>query len=545
MKRTALTALAALVATTLSWSGSTDVVSADRTEPVVVMQATARRATVYRMSGGTIDYRTLGLWLSAPSRAFEVQVTRPYAGTAVTRLVAPRSDGGTRVLDVPFDGFDGLTNFFQVEVATTDGTRIRRFSLDLCPDNQFGARLNNVGPNEPTYPLTCVPSLWTRGYTYGVDAGWSVPVVSATPGEPGDILQGLPDGTYLVTATITPPWRRALRIPVADATAMIDARLTTIEGFGRTDERNATTDARSDGLFTTASSEARSAPTNADRRRAPARSTLPDLAALPAWGAITLTIDDRDLLAFSANVSNVGNAPLIVEGYRAPGADLMRAFQFFYADGAPVGSKRVGGMEYDPREGHEHWHFLDFAAYDLLGADRAKIERSGKEAFCLAPTDAIDLTLRHADLRPEATGLSGACGDVDSRWIRQVLPVGWGDTYVQFLPGQSFDITDLPNGTYYIRVTANPDGRLHELTDRNNVALRRVVIGGEAGARTVRVPPWRGMDTEFDAIGARQLREAASRHGVTVTRTTAAEETSSTRSALLADPVGFICRIPQ
>ena len=57
------------------------------------------------------------------------------------------------------------------------------------------------------------------------------------------------------------------------------------------------------------------------------------------------------------------------------------------------------------------------------------------------------------------------------------------------VPGQSFDITGLPNGTYYIQVIANPANRLQETDTKNNVSLRKVVLGGTQGARTVKVPP--------------------------------------------------------
>ena len=42
----------------------------------------------------------------------------------------------------------------------------------------------------------------------------------------------------------------------------------------------------------------------------------------------------KDYLAFSANVWNAGPAPLVVDGFRSPGKDLMDAYQYFYdADG--------------------------------------------------------------------------------------------------------------------------------------------------------------------------------------------------------------------
>jgi hypothetical protein len=67
---------------------------------------------------------------------------------------------------------------------------------------------------------------------------------------------------------------------------------------------------------------------------------------------------------------------------------------------------------------------------------------------------------------------------------------------MQSVSGQSFDITDLPNGVYTIRITANPEGNLYEASTRNNASERIVRLGGVPGARTVSVPPYRGIDTE-------------------------------------------------
>lgn len=219
----------------------------------------------------------------------------------------------------------------------------------------------------------------------------------------------------------------------------------------------------------------------------------PDLRSLPAYG---ITVSDgyeevpgKDYLAFSANVWNAGPAKLVVDGFRSPGKELMDAYQYFYdADGKQVGYTPTGTMEWDPRPGHEHWHFTDFASYRLLKADRKESVRSGKEAFCLANTDAVDYTVKNANWHPDNTDLSTACGQENSISVREVLDVGSGDTYTQDLPDQSFDITDLPNGTYYIQVLANPENRLKETDHHNNSALRKVVLGGKKGARTVKVP---------------------------------------------------------
>jgi hypothetical protein len=136
-------------------------------------------------------------------------------------------------------------------------------------------------------------------------------------------------------------------------------------------------------------------------------------------------------------------------------------------------------------------------AVELLDTDN-EIVPSEKEAFCLAPTDAIDLTAPGANWSPYSIGFGTACGSASSIWVRETLDAGWGDTYFQSLPGQSFDITDLPNGRYYIRVEVNPTGLLDEVSTENNVSYRRVRLKGKPGHRTVVVPPYFGIDSEPD-----------------------------------------------
>jgi hypothetical protein len=230
----------------------------------------------------------------------------------------------------------------------------------------------------------------------------------------------------------------------------------------------------------------------------PDPSIRPDLVALPAWG---ISIDhqhtgNRDFLTFGATVWDRGRSPVVVEGFRRPGEPIMDGWEYFYEDGVPVGRAPAGDLTYDARPGHQHWHFEQFARYALLDADQTQIVRSEKTGFCLSATDAIDMAAPGADWNPYAVGLETACGGRSSIWIREVLPSGWGDTYFQGLPGQSFDVTDLPNGTYYISVQANPDGLLIEGSMTNNTEERQITLSGERGNRKVTVPPWHGIDTE-------------------------------------------------
>jgi hypothetical protein len=186
----------------------------------------------------------------------------------------------------------------------------------------------------------------------------------------------------------------------------------------------------------------------------------------------------------------------VVDGFRIKGTGEMTAYQYFYDNkGNEVGSAPAGGLQWDPRVGHNHWHFKAFATYRLLNSSRTVTERSGKEAFCLAPTDPVNLNDDNANWKPASTDLSTACGSEGALSIREVLDTGWGDTYGQYLPGQSFDVTNLANGVYYIEVLANPDHKLVESSSTNNSALRRLRIGGTVGGkRTLKVYAYQGIN---------------------------------------------------
>jgi hypothetical protein len=221
----------------------------------------------------------------------------------------------------------------------------------------------------------------------------------------------------------------------------------------------------------------------------------PDLRSLPAWGIeLEKSEDGKAYINFGATVWNGGTSPLVVDGFRRTGTELMDAYQYYFdAKGKQVGSSQAGTMEWDKRPGHMHWHFTDFAQYRLLKADKKVAVISGKEAFCLANTDAVDYTIADAKWRPSNTDLATSCGQNTSVAVRQVLDIGNGDTYGQYLPGQSFDVTNLPNGTYYIEVLANPSKKLAETDTGNNASLRKVVLGGTKANRTLTVPPHQGI----------------------------------------------------
>lgn len=417
----------------------------------------------------------LGIHMVAGDSPFEIRAKRrSYAHPIVAHQIV---DGRARKLPAGLlDDFQGLPGFLHITLTDADGNVVLDKDETFCPNGET-ARTRPDAPDTSPYPRDCSSNPFTVGNVWGVQKGWSASTVNWRA-DPVDI----PVGTYTAQVSVAERYQDLFDIPAdqASATVAVTVREGDV-GHGRAAARR--------------SSEPQP---NATRPTGPAtvpEGPKPDLRALPAWMIGIVPQEGRDYLQFAANVWNAGPSPLVLDGFRRSGEDIMDAYQYFYDDeGAQVGYAPTGTMEWDAREGHHHWHFTDFASYRLLNADQSEAVRSQKEAFCLAATDAIDYTVKNANWKPENTDLHTACGQQTSLAVREVLDVGSGDTYLQYLPGQSFDVTDLPNGTYYVQVIANPDHNLYESNLDNNVSLREVILGGSPGDRTVVVPPYQLID---------------------------------------------------
>jgi hypothetical protein len=474
------------------------VAQATGSTPSIRLVAGATKVTVKR-SPGRRAYLNIGAYVASVGGAFEIWAQRPNYDTPVSVFQVVRS--GDTITKVPLpswveSNWNGLSKFVHVTVTDPAGNVVLDRYHPFCPGAGELARISDDGPDVATYPQFCGGNPFTLGAVWGIDSGWSSNIFGYGT---NDSIKG-PDGHYTATVSIAPDYQPLFGVTTADASVSIDVTAkTTKHGFcipfcgggsgpvGHTAVRHG----RQAGI---AGPPSASVPimTNPDP------SIRPDLVSLPAWG---ISIDhqrktQRDYLDFGATVWDKGPSPMVVEGFRRPGEAIMDGWEYFYSDGVPVGRAPAGDLMYDNRPGHQHWHFEQFARYSLLASDQTQIVLSEKTGFCLAPTDAIDLTTSGAEWNPYSIGLGTACGYQGSIWTREALPAGWGDTYFQGLPGQSFDITDLPNGTYYISIQANPDGLLIEGNTTNNTELRQIILGGKPGHRTVTVPPWHGIDTE-------------------------------------------------
>jgi hypothetical protein len=441
---------------------------ADGAAPITLWAPSNVTAYAYRNKTWT----DLGLRLIANDAPFELWSHRPSYDEQI-QTVWHSADGDVPLPAGSMSDFSGLDRFLKI---TVDPQKRGEETLTMTKKgclNGYSERVDpNADPRSP-YPVGCWYNAFSLGSVQGIQAGWATPVLGQTrrPLKIGP-------GKYAVTATVASKYVDLFGLDPSDATKTFT--LTVV------DERDLGPGMGRPGRPGAVAKPAAHRPTG-PAGRADEGGPAPDLRSLPAWG---ISLNKKGTyLRFSATVWNAGDSPLVVDGFRRDGEDLMDAYQYFFdADGNQTGYQPVGSMEWDARPSHSHWHFEDFARYTLLDADKTQVAKSKKEAFCLANTDSVDLTVPAADWKPENTDLSTSCGDYSSLSIREVLVSGWGDTYTQYRAGQSFPIKDLPNGTYYIAVTANPEHNLVEESTDNNQSLREIRISGSAKHRKVTVP---------------------------------------------------------
>jgi lysyl oxidase len=154
----------------------------------------------------------------------------------------------------------------------------------------------------------------------------------------------------------------------------------------------------------------------------------------------------------------------------------------FFERGIDTGFSEVpiGCMIFHPQ--HQHWHFENFARYELTtlpSAGGAIVRSSTKVAFCI-----IDIN-RHPEL-----GLPGSpaakyyttCG----RNSTYGISVGWSDEYASTVAGQYVTITGVPDGQYCLASTANPPPpagdlarqQMREISTANNRAAVPITLAG-------------------------------------------------------------------
>ncbi len=455
--------------------------AADAAAKLPLLKLERAQSTATAFNEGSSTYLDLGVWAVAGSKPFEIRSYRTSYAQKLTAVLARSGPDQVLPTGSVSEEFAGLRKFFVMTVTDKDGKVVNRTAQNFCPNNGYAqVRRRPDAPATSPYPGYCSGNPYTLGSVWGLQAGYATPAVGYSK------LKLTVGSEYTAKLEIAPKFRSVLGISAADGVATVKVK---VVKFEEGDENAVRAKVAASGNTTASKAATPLAPA---RNRPVGRASkapsgpLPDLRSLPAWG---IGVVRGRYLNFAATVWNAGPSSLVVDGFRQlDNEDRMDAYQYFFdAKGKQVGYSPVGTMEWDARDGHDHWHFTDFATYRLMDKHKKLVVRSQKEAFCLANTDAIDYTVPGANWKPYNTDLHTACGGHESIAVREVLEVGSGDTYFQSLPGQSFDLKGLKNGTYYIEVRANPVKKLHESSTSNNVSYRKVKISGKSGHRKVKV----------------------------------------------------------
>jgi hypothetical protein len=131
---------------------------------------------------------------------------------------------------------------------------------------------------------------------------------------------------------------------------------------------------------------------------------------------------------------------------------------------------------------HEHYHFEDFARYELYHIDTSRLaEVSKKVSFCVVDS--------HKFL-PQLPGSPGNpfyrfedCADAAGT---HGISVGWADKYGAGTPGQEFDVTGLRKGEYCLVTRADPTNRLAEIAtggEDNNIQTAAIRFNPDQASR--------------------------------------------------------------
>jgi hypothetical protein len=184
----------------------------------------------------------------------------------------------------------------------------------------------------------------------------------------------------------------------------------------------------------------------------------------------------RTLLRFTNVIGNRGAGPLELQPvYNATTGqtDAFQSVKTHNAGGVWSEYSRTPAGSYEFHAAHNHWHFADFARYELRsvtprgGIGPVVHALSDKVSFCVIDIARFDATLEHA-----ASATYWQCNQTSTNG----LSVGWADLYLWNLAGQELDITDVPNGTYWLMSTVDPANHLLETNDFNNRAAVKVKL---------------------------------------------------------------------
>jgi hypothetical protein len=209
---------------------------------------------------------------------------------------------------------------------------------------------------------------------------------------------------------------------------------------------------------------------------------LPNLEPFPASDVQLVSGANGLELRFSTTSWNRGvgpveliGGPVLVPGTpEDPGSQIV--YQNIYRTDGSIRQETVGTFEYHGGT-HRHFHFEDYAKYTLQPISvQGTIGEGSKVSFCLLDNTKVNTRLPNAAKREHYIGCSPTI---------QGISVGWGDTYVSALDGQSVPFGNNPDGDYLLIIEVNPNHNLFESSYSDNIACAVVRVNVSAMTASV------------------------------------------------------------
>lgn len=256
----------------------------------------------------------------------------------------------------------------------------------------------------------------------------------------------------------------------------------------------------------------------------------PDLVSIippNAFGITHPTPTTRDF-DYTHMIANVGEGDMEVQptNYNPTTGSADGIQNLFKYD---VNNQRVLAQQVPVRDkfyfhvAHGHFHFplASFGLYAVKtdGSVGTPVAVSPKNGFCIADSNQVDSTLTHSP--PWVQYAGDTCANPNA--VRGISP-GWSDLYDRLDPGQSIDITGVPDGVYWFHTVADPGGNLTESNESNNVTDIKVRIVGDT---VIQVNP-------LVSQGAFVIDQSAIVNGAGTTASTPAFTTSNAGDLLVA-----------
>lgn len=186
---------------------------------------------------------------------------------------------------------------------------------------------------------------------------------------------------------------------------------------------------------------------------------IPNLQALPATNiAVRSNYAGDPEIRFSTSSWNAGAGPLeLIAGEVAQAGQ--NVYQRIYSSDSSFTDLLAGTFTW--HQGHNHFHFDDYALYTLQSVKGTSQRTSTKTSFCIMDTGSQNLTLPGAP----SSAVYSQCGN-----SVQGMSVGWGDTYGSGLLGQEISLKRLKDGDYRLIIETDPKNRLLETDETDNVS---------------------------------------------------------------------------